>query len=284
MTKPNDGADGSIASHCSVVSFGGGVNSTAMLIGMILRGERPNAILFADTGGEKPATYDFVVMFRDWLAKHDLKLTVIAYSAKMQSPLGIDFACGSAHASLEDECHNNGTLPNKAFGFGGCSQKWKRYPMDKFVQQFQPAIDAWERGEKVQRCIGIHAGETRRGKIPDDAKFTYRFPLKEWGWSQEHCEAAIREAGLPVPPKSACFFCPSMRKVEVLALAKEHPELFDRAVAMEQNAKECGGLDVVKGLGRHWSWEALAKADASQLRLPLFQDLQAPLCDVCVDW
>lgn len=272
------------SSDCSVVSYGGGVNSTAMLIGMIARNERPNAILFADTGGEKPATYDFVAEFRDWLAKHDLKLTVIAYSAKMQSPLGVDFACGSAHASLEDECHNNGTLPSKAFGFGGCSQKWKRYPMDKFVQQFQPAKDAWERGEKVQRCIGIHAGETKRGKIPDDAKFTYRFPLKEWGWSQDHCESAIREAGLAVPPKSACFFCPSMRKVEVLALAKEHPELFNRAVAMEQNAKECDGLDVVKGLGRHWSWESLAKADARQLRLPLFEDRQAPICDTCIDW
>lgn len=269
---------------CSVVSYGGGVNSTAMLIGMIARNERPNAILFADTGGEKPATYDFVARFREWLRNHDLNFTVIAYSAKMKSPLGVDFACGSAHASLEDECHNNGTLPSKAFGFGGCSQKWKRYPMDKFVQQFQPAIDSWERGEKVQRCIGIHAGETRRGKIPDDAKFTYRFPLKEWGWCQQDCESAIREAGLPIPPKSACFFCPAMRKPEVLALAKEHPDLFARAVAMEQNARECEGLEVVKGLGRHWTWEALVKADESQRRLPFFDDLQAPLCDTCVDW
>ena len=277
-----DGAAGTTL--CSVVSYGGGVNSTAMLIGMIARNERPNAILFADTGGEKPATYDFVATFREWLRNHDLNLTVIAYSAKMKSPLGVDFACGSAHASLEDECHNNGTLPSKAFGFGGCSQKWKRYPMDKFVQQFQPAIDSWERGEKVQRCIGIHAGETRRGKIPDDAKFTYRFPLKEWGWCQQDCESAIREAGLPIPPKSACFFCPAMRKPEVLALAKEHPDLFARAVAMEQNARECEGLEVVKGLGRHWTWEALVKADESQRRLPFFDDLQAPLCDTCVDW
>jgi hypothetical protein len=255
-----------------------------MLIGMIARNERPDAILFADTGGEKPATYDFVAAFRDWLAKHDLKLTVIAYSAKMESPLGIDFACGSAHASLEDECHNNGTLPSKAFGFGGCSQKWKRYPMDKFVQQFGPAIQAWEEGRKVQRCIGIHAGETKRGKIPDDNKFTYRFPLKEWGWVQDQCESVIVDAGLPIPPKSACFFCPAMRKVEVLALAKDHPDLFQRAVDMERNAKECDGLDVVKGLGRHWTWENLVAADNAQLRLPGFEDLQAPLCDVCVDW
>jgi hypothetical protein len=269
---------------CTIVSFGGGVNSTAMLIGMILRGERPDAILFADTGGEKPETYDFVATFRDWLAKHDLKLTVITYSAKMQSPLGIDFACSSLHASLEDDCHNNGTLPSKAFGFGGCSQKWKRYPMDKFVKQFQPAIDAWSRGEKVQRCIGIHAGETRRGKIPDDKMFTYRFPLREWGWGQQVCEEVIRSVGLSVPSKSACFFCPSMKKREVLELANAHPELFERAVAMERNAKECEGLDVIKGLGRNWSWESLVKADESQLRLPLFDDQQAPICDTCIDW
>lgn len=33
-----------------MVSYGGGTNSTAMLIGMVERGERPDAILFADTG------------------------------------------------------------------------------------------------------------------------------------------------------------------------------------------------------------------------------------------
>jgi hypothetical protein len=268
----------------SVVSFGGGVNSTAMLIGMVERGERPDAILFADTGGEKPETYQFVKEFRVWLESHDLKLTVVAYSSRMASPLNVDFACGSAHASLEDECHNNGTLPSKAFGFGGCSQKWKRFPMDKFVQQFKPAIDAWERGEKVQRCIGIHAGETKRGKIPDDAKFTYRFPLREWDWGQVDCEAAIANAGLHIPVKSACFFCPSMKKPEVLRLSKEHPELFQRAVEMEQNAKECEGLETVKGLGRNYSWESLVKADEAQLRLPIFDDLQAPICDTCVDW
>ena len=35
-----------------VVSFGGGTNSTAMLVGMSERGIIPDAILFADTGGE----------------------------------------------------------------------------------------------------------------------------------------------------------------------------------------------------------------------------------------
>lgn len=154
--------------------------------------------------------------------------------------------------------------------------------LDRWIAQWQPAIERWAAGEKVARLIGIHAGETRRGKIPDDNKFTYRFPLREWGWGQSECESAIARHGINIPVKSACFFCPAMRKVEVLALASDHPDLFERAVEMERNAQECGGLEVVKGLGRHWSWEQLVKSDKQQLRM--FGDDQAPLCDTCVDW
>lgn len=253
-----------------VVSFGGGVNSTAVLLGMHERGERPDAILFADTGGEKPRTYEHVELMMKWCESHGMPPMIrVSYSE-------------SAHGSLEQECINNGTLPSKAFGFGGCSQKWKRAPMDRWINRWQPAISAWEKGEKVARLIGIHAGEHRRGKIPDDDKFTYRFPLREWGWAQQECEAAIIRHGLEVPIKSACFYCPAMRKAEVIALSKEHPDLFQRAVEMERNAKECEGLEVVKGLGRHWSWEDLVKADKQQLRM--FGDDQAPLCDTCLDW
>ncbi|QDU97641.1 hypothetical protein Pla8534_54920 [Lignipirellula cremea] len=40
-----------------VVAYGLGVDSTAMLIGLQRRGVRPDLILFANTGGEKPETY-----------------------------------------------------------------------------------------------------------------------------------------------------------------------------------------------------------------------------------
>lgn len=253
-----------------VVSFGGGVNSTAMLIGMLERGDKPDAILFADTGGEKPATYEHVEVMKRWCVDNGFpEMTRVSYST-------------SRHGTLENECLNNGTLPSKAFGFGGCSQKWKRYPMDRWIDRWEPANERWERGEKVARLIGIHAGETRRGKIPDDNKFTYRFPLREWGWGQAECEASIVRHGMSIPVKSACFFCPAMRKAEVIALAKEHPDLFERAVELERNAKECGGLEVVKGLGRHWTWEDLVNSDKQQMRM--FGDDQAPLCDTCVDW
>lgn len=244
----------------TIVSFGGGVNSTALLIGLHIRKEPPFAILFSDTGGEKPGTYAHIEAMQHWLQKHEFPpITVVKQKL-----------------TLEDDCLNRETLPGKAFGFGSCSDRFKIQPQK-----------TWLRDNKVENAmwlVGIHAGERHRAERTLNQRSDVRFPLIEWDWGQDECEAAIKNAGLCVPVKSACFFCPAMKKREVLQLAKDHPELFERAVEMERAAKEAGTLQTVKGLGRHWSWESLVKADEAQQKLPGFEDTQAPICDTCVDW
>ena len=56
----------------NIVSFGGGTNSTAMIIGMYLHKIPIDLILFADTGGEQPHTYEFMETFNEWLVKHGI--------------------------------------------------------------------------------------------------------------------------------------------------------------------------------------------------------------------
>ena len=60
-------------------------------------------------------------------------------------------------------------------------------------------------------------------------------------------------AGLPQPGKSYCFFCPSMKKQEILYLKEHYPDLFNRAATLEENAMPY--LKTVKGLGRSYSWK-----------------------------
>lgn len=231
-----------------VVSYGAGKNSTALLLGLAERGERPDAILFADTGSEFPSTYAHLDEMDAW--------------ARRELGVGIERVHRGypRHADLEAECHNLETLPSKAFGFSGCSVKWKRQPMDRWVRNWPTAQEAWAEGRLVERLIGIHAGETRRGKIPDDHRFRYVFPLIEWGWDESECIAAMERHGIAVPRKSACFFCPSSPKREVAALRAEHPDLYDRAVAIEDRARAAGRLRVVQGLGRHWAWRDIEAA------------------------
>ena len=59
-----------------VVSYGGGTNSTALLIGLKERGIRPDVITFADTGGEKPHTYEYLGIMQAWLADNDFPAIV----------------------------------------------------------------------------------------------------------------------------------------------------------------------------------------------------------------
>jgi hypothetical protein len=46
-----------------------GVNSTALLIGLSRADVRPDLILFADTGSEKPETYAYLNVRRQWLRR-----------------------------------------------------------------------------------------------------------------------------------------------------------------------------------------------------------------------
>jgi hypothetical protein len=155
-------------------------------------------------------------------------------------------------------------LPSKAFGYKSCSQRYKIEPQQKFLNHWEPARTAWAQGKKVLQVIGYDAGEPQRAKVYANEKYDFWYPLIEWGWGREECVEAIQSAGLPQPGKSACFFCPSMRKPEVIKLSEEHPDLFARAVAMERRALAGGKCEVIKGLGRHWSWEELVKADAAK--------------------
>ena len=56
------------------------------------------------------------------------------------------------------------------------------------------------------------------------------------------------------------FFCPSMKQPEILALKEHYPDLYRRAVAMEDRAMPY--LTSVKGLGRNYAWrERFGAAD-----------------------
>ena len=50
-----------------IVCYGAGVDSTAMIVKLHQAGIRPDAITFADTGGEKPETYEMVKVMNTWL-------------------------------------------------------------------------------------------------------------------------------------------------------------------------------------------------------------------------
>ena len=226
----------------NVCAYGGGVNSTAMLIGMVDTGEPVDLILFADTGGERHATYVYRDMFSDWLVSKGYP-SIITVRNKGKT--------------LEQDCLDRKALPSIAYGFKTCSQRWKARPQDYFMRDNKDCQSIWVKGGKVTKLIGFDSDEPHRAKDFDDPKYLVRYPLIEWDWGRDECLKAILTAGLQSPGKSACFFCPSSRPHEVKSLNSQYPDLARRCIEMENNAE----LTSVKGLGRNWAWADLLATD-----------------------
>lgn len=234
-----------------LVCYGGGVDSTAMLIEMKNQGIVPDVITFADVGAEKPETYETVKRMNEWCVSVGFPaITICTLRTKDSTP----------YDTIEGNQTANETLPSLAFGPKGCSVKWKHKPQDYAIKgcggqvNAQPAhpvwIDCQERGIKPCKLIGYDAGtaDMRRSKNlkAEDADFLYAYPLQMLGWNRADCIAAIVAEGLPVPLKSACFFCPASQKWELWELAGNHPDLMERALRMEHLAM----------MGKHSRWGA----------------------------
>ena len=250
------------------IAIGGGTNSLAMIIEMHRRGIDIDVCIFADTKAERPETYDSIKRTSEWLVSKGYNPIVIV----------------SAEKTLEDDCLNRNALPSVAYGFKTCSQRFKLAPQDKWANNYEPFKEIWKIGGKVTKFIGYDAGEERRAVNAAkynrmDKKYNYAYPLIDWGIDRDMCIEIIQSEGLPLPGKSSCFFCPNMKKSEIVFLKKKHPDLYERAIEIERGAE----LQTVKGLGRNYSWEEFITAKESQITMcDMFDDDNDMPCD-CYD-
>jgi len=205
-----------------MISFGAGANSIAMTI-MLVNGGWRGPIVFADTGGEWPETYCYMRTFEEqWLRSRGLEITRL--SPATHAELYDDKRLGGLTGveTLEQYCQQRGIIPLLAIRW--CSVEFKRNPLEN-----------WREAHGLERtCLGMSASEPRR--IREDPNV--RYPLWEEGITRGECRRIIGEAGLKQPIKSGCFFCPGQRLDNWRRLYYEHRDLYDRAVALEDNASE----------------------------------------------
>mgnify|MGYP006265029753 CR=1 FL=1 len=254
------------SSDLLAVSYGGGTNSTAMLCGFRERGIKPDLILFADTGAEMPHTYK----------------TVEAMSAKVKEWWGMEMQIvrtltRGEFEGLEGECLRLKHLPGLAYGNRNCSEKYKVAPQLKVMKRMMD--DA--KKSHVMKAVGIDAGEAHRIRKSKEEWATNWYPLVDWQWWREECEAAICKHGLPQPGKSACFFCPAMKKSEVYRLRDENPELLARALAIESVSQDT--VTTKRGLGGQCNlWSDWLAMDDAQAKLMLDIEPHHTPC-ACID-
>jgi hypothetical protein len=195
-----------------ILSFGGGLNSTALAVFLISNDYPLDEVIFADTGGEVPETYNHLKVIDDYLSDHGIPFTMVR----------------SKNGTLYDCCARRKVIPSQIWRW--CTRDYKITPIHAYYRSLNSHIIQY---------LGISYEERDRMKQSRAEYVDNLFPLVENKLSREDCIDIIMlaDTDLPMPVRSGCFFCPfnsTSRWVEIL---EKHKDLHLKAQVLEENSK-----------------------------------------------
>lgn len=200
-----------------VCGISGGKDSSALAL--YLRERVPDMeYFFCDTGAELPETYEYLTRLEAVLGKGIVR---------------INAARGFDHWF---EVYR-GTLPSPQMRW--CTKNMKIKP-----------LEAWLGDDVAISYVAIRADEAnRKGYVSSKPNITAVFPFVEEGVDHDGVMKILEDAGVGLPSyyewrtRSGCYFCFYQRKAEWVGLAERHPELYERAVAIERKVLKDAGQD-----------------------------------------
>lgn len=151
-----------------IVSFSGGKDSTWMLLEMIRRKEHIDEVVFFDTGWEFPQMIDHIEKIKKLVKDNGITFTTL-HPEKSFDYLMFDKPVKE---------HKGGTH----YGYSWCGLKGCRWGTTEKTK----AIDLYFANEPNHiQCVGIAVDEHER--LQKERKGNKRFPLAEWGITEEEC-------------------------------------------------------------------------------------------------
>ncbi|MGW4802564.1 phosphoadenosine phosphosulfate reductase [Kitasatospora sp. NPDC004272] len=212
------------------ISYGGGVQSTALLVLAAKREIDYTTFLFANVGddSERPATLAYI---------HEVAAPFAANAGLELHRLRRTRRDGTTETLMERLTRPGiRSIPipvrmaNGAPGRRSCTTDFKIKVIGRWLRQHGASADA-----PATVGIGISIDEIHRANRRRSEPYEQiEYPLLDLRLRRNDCEEIIKDAGLPVPPKSSCFFCP-FRTVDAWRRQRQaEPELFARAVALEK--------------------------------------------------
>lgn len=265
-----------------VFSYGGGVQSNAVMV-LAEQGKiRVDAFVFANVGddSENPETLAYIENHaKPYMEAHGMRYIEV----RRKGPSLYQVAADPKRRSVCIPARRRAEGGSDGRAHRNCTTDWKIVPVDRWI------VGNYA-GQHVKLGLGISVDEFQRARSTawndrdDVSKRKLGFwrsrwyPLLDLRLNRVQCAELILSAGLPLPPKSSCFFCPFRRKPEWVTLRAENPELFERAAKLE-DALNAKGLEGVYRLHGTPNWFSLREWVSSNITLPLFGDDE----DGCAD-
>lgn len=192
-----------------ILSLGAGVQSSTLAL-MIAAGEVApiDAAIFADTGAEPAAVYRWL----DWL---ETRLPFPVHRVSRGNLL-------DDVMRRKDDYNPIPAFRGKSIGRRQCTWQYKLRPIQRKARELA-GLKPRQRtnGPAVEMLIGISTDEVGRMKPSPLRWMRNGWPLIDAGMTREHCLEWMVTHGYPLPPRSACVFCPYRSDAEWRALPAE---------------------------------------------------------------
>ncbi len=199
-----------------IISLGAGVQSSTMAL-MAACGEitpMPVAAIFADTQAEPKSVYTWL----DWLEKQ------LPFPVHRVTAGNLGEISKTVRTSKAGNLYTDSNIPvfikhPHPTGRAGlqsrqCTGDFKIDPIHREMRKMAGGeIKQWRKNKKVGpkpivQWIGISTDEVGRMKPARPDFIENIWPLIDAGYSRRKCLDWMKDKGFPVPPRSACVFCP----------------------------------------------------------------------------
>lgn len=208
-----------------VFSCGGGVQSTACLV-LAAQGVIPyRTFVFANVGGkaESPDTIKYIAeVLKPYAARHGIEWIDVQRQRRNGEPVDLFDELHRPIRSIDIPVR----MSNGAPGNRNCTVEFKIKPIAKWIKHNAPGCTLGK---------GISTDEPHRATPSrENDGYISAYPLIELGINRSDCLHVVREAGLPQPPKSSCWFCPYKTTDQWITMRREKPKLFAATAELEK--------------------------------------------------
>ena len=210
-------------------SYGGGVQSTAALV-LAARGEIDcKLFLFSNVGddSEHPKTVAYVRdVAKPYADKHGIELVTLQRVMRD----------GTTRTLMEDLMRDSRSInipvrmANGAPGNRNCTGTFK---IDVVAKELKRR--GFTKDNPATVGLGISTDEVQRARTDSGVPHQIlSYPLIWLDYNRNTCMTLIASEGIPIPHRSACFFCPFHKPTEWKSLQRDEPDLFAKSVELER--------------------------------------------------
>lgn len=226
--------------HIHVLSYGGGTQSTAMLL-MALKGEIngviPDYIIFSDTGWEPKSIYQWIEKVNKYIKEKFDREIIFTNGGNIREDMIQAVEHGDRFASLPF------FVKNKDGEMGmvrrQCTNEYKIQPINKKVRELLGYQPRQRVKEIVHMWKGISTDEIQRVKPSRVGWQVAEHPLVDVvNVDRSTCIAYVEREGLGTPAKSSCIGCPFHDDGIWRDMKLYDPESFEDAVYIDRLIKK----------------------------------------------